>query len=154
MKFNFSKKEIETLVELVYLGNWTANAARSSDERVECYDRLFNKIFDEAQTEIQKEMSQEDLYDNVEGIIKRYETDIFPSLFAKQYADFLYPYCNDTDRNDFIKKYVPHKVFRELCEKEMRANGFRNIQILLPELENKIEETLGKDEKKYKNRLE
>jgi len=148
MKIIFLENEVDTLVELAYLGNWIANATKLSDKRIKRFDALYNKILDQAGSEVPKEMNQEDLYDNVEEIIKEYETDILPSLFAKMFADFLYSSSCGVNKFAFIKNCVSHKVFRALCERELRTNGFKNVQILLPELEQEIAKGLMKEEER------
>ena len=44
MKINFTKKQYENLLKLVYLGEWMANAHRV-DDRIEKYDELSSYIF-------------------------------------------------------------------------------------------------------------
>ncbi|KHE66874.1 hypothetical protein [Halobacillus sp. BBL2006] len=44
MKINFTKKQFRTLIELIYLGEWTANSSREVD-RVEKYEELMEYIY-------------------------------------------------------------------------------------------------------------
>jgi hypothetical protein len=44
MKINFSKKQFKQLLDLVYLGEWTANSSKLMDERNVAYDELFQYV--------------------------------------------------------------------------------------------------------------
>ena len=44
MKINFTKKQYKQLLDLVYLGEWTANSSKEADERNEEYSALFRYI--------------------------------------------------------------------------------------------------------------
>lgn len=44
MKINFTKKQFKHLLDLVHLGEWTANSSRESDTLIKEYEELFQYI--------------------------------------------------------------------------------------------------------------
>ena len=44
MKINFTKKQYKQLLDLVYLGEWTANSSKDADERETEYEALFEYV--------------------------------------------------------------------------------------------------------------
>jgi ABC-type Fe3+ transport system substrate-binding protein len=96
MKINFTKKQYEDLVKLVYLGTWMINAHRTDDlvekyEDLEQYLLSFYKDFDmEKYIEFDKKLNkffptgefEEDT--DVEQYIDEYNNDIFLGRINRQ----------------------------------------------------------------------
>ncbi|MCL2860925.1 MAG: hypothetical protein FWE22_00720 [Firmicutes bacterium] len=128
MKIEFTDNEIGTLIELAYLGNWLVNSTKLSNDRINKYDTLFDKILSMQKSGVEQYEYKEELHDRLNEIIKQFEADILPSIVAKAYADFLYP-----NELGSIKQIASRKKIRELCEKELRTNGFKNVKIDISE---------------------
>jgi hypothetical protein len=45
MKINITKKQYKHLLELLYLGDWTANSSRVHDERIAEYDEVLQYFY-------------------------------------------------------------------------------------------------------------
>lgn len=142
MELKLSKNETNAFIELLYLGNWIANSIKSPYNKIEKYESLFCKINEQFFTE-GKKFDEEELYNKLSKIIEFYDGGILYSVLAKHYADYKCP----TDSSKFNKEndadllqYISNGVIRDVCENELKSNGFKNIYIELPNLNEKIEE--------------
>src|SRR3990167_4344335 len=108
MKMNFTKKQYLSLMKLVYLGNWLANASRLQDEQIKEYEEIEDYIFSFA-----KEFGYDRYVEHESEDGGRY----FPTRYFEEETDveiLREDYDNETfwqeaaDRfgdRDFIKKY-------------------------------------------------
>ncbi len=117
MKINFTKKQYEDLVKLVYLGTWMVNAHRTDDivekyEDLEQYLLSFYKDFDmEKYIEFDKKLNkffptgefEEDT--DVEQYIDEYNNDIFWEELIDRLA-----------RRDFIRAYGEENLLKMTWE--------------------------------------
>jgi len=117
MKINFTKKQYEDLVKLIYLGTWMVNAHRTDDivekyEDLEQYLRSFYKDFDmEKYIEFDKKLNkffptrefEEDT--DVEQYIDEYNNDIFWEELIDRLA-----------RRDFIRAYGEENLLKMTWE--------------------------------------
>lgn len=148
MEVEFSKKQYEGLIELVYLGNWMVNAIRSGregDERIEKYENTAGYIFSFA-----KDFGLEEYVDFDEESAR-----FFPSLelemdekieqYRTEYEDNAF-WHNLIDRlswRDFLRKYgeeaveemeveerrEKHRPLEEKYFEEFAENGIESLEI-------------------------
>ena len=123
MEICIKVKDIEMLIELLYLGNWIINSNFTADKMVNNYEKLFKKLFKSVESSLAFEY--EDLHGRVDKFIKKYNSDILPSEFARQYADIKMPI--DISRDKVIDSFEENRQFREKLEKEIEKHGLRNF---------------------------
>ena len=145
MKINFSKKQFENLIKLVYLGNWMINAIRVGDEKIKKYDEIEQYIYSFA-----KDFGLEKYIE----FSKKYNK-FFPARELEEGTDveqYREEYDNETfwedlidrlTRRDFIKKYGEGTVkkmsleeriekeypFEEKYRNEFEKNGIENLKV-------------------------
>ncbi len=145
MKINFSKKQFENLIKLVYLGNWMINAIRVGDEKIKKYDEIEQYIYSFA-----KDFGLEKYIE----FSKKYNK-FFPARELEEGTDveqYREEYDNETfwedlidrlTRRDFIKKYGEETVkkmsleeriekeypFEEKYRNEFEKNGIENLKV-------------------------
>lgn len=139
MKINFTKKQFKTLLDLAYLGEWTANSIRAHDERFADYEELFQYICTYA-----KDMGYDDLVP--------YDQELNAYFPSKDYENQLHPIIDANDDYVFWENLSGHLAKRDLdreggtfdtlddrflrlCEieerytKEFEENGLDNVMI-------------------------
>jgi len=145
MKINFSKKQFENLIKLVYLGNWMINAIRVGDEKIKKYDEIEQYIYSFA-----KDFGLEKYIE----FSKKYNK-FFPARELEEGTDveqYREEYDNETfwedlidrlTRRDFVKKYGEETVkkmsleeriekeypFEEKYRNEFEKNGIENLKV-------------------------
>ncbi|MFC1612955.1 hypothetical protein ACFL23_01350 [Patescibacteria group bacterium] len=146
MKINFTKKQFENLLKLVYLGAWMANAHRT-DDRIKKYDNLEHYIFSFA-----KEFGFEEYVDNeAVGDGEFYPTRVFEEdtdvhQLHDEYDDetFWDEIIDRMAHRDFIRKYGIDKIqkmgreerweklgeFEDKYADEIDKNGIDRLEIL------------------------
>ena len=127
MKINIAEKDIGIFIDLLYLGNWIINSNYIADKMLNKYEKVFKQLFRSVEDVVALEY--EDLYDRVEKFIQKYNSDVFPSEFARQYADLKMPI--DTSKDKAIESFETNREFRENIEKEILKHGLRNIQVTI-----------------------
>jgi len=147
MTLEFSNKELDTFIELCYLGNWLANSTRFPDRVIKKYDSLLKKIIKKIGAETKQEIHYDELHDELEPVIKNYDNDVFFSELSKQYANYVYPlelseFANDKDKA--CKQFVCNSVLERACEETLKANGLSVVSISLPDIQPRIEKELKK----------
>ena len=126
MEICIKDKDIEMLIELLYLGNWIINSNLTPEKTIIKYEKLYKKIFKLVKDEI--EFGYEDLYDRMSKFIEKYNTDIFPIEFARQYADLKKPIAVSKDK--IVESFGQNREYRKKIEMEIKLNGLMNIEIL------------------------
>lgn len=144
MKINFTKKQFENLLKLVYLGNWMANAYRT-DDIIKKYEELENYVFSFAKEFGFAEYVDDELAD--EG--KFFPTRVFEETDVNELHD---EYDDETfwdeilDRltdRDFVRKYGIEAIkkmsseerwekmgeFEEKYAEEMEKYGIERLEI-------------------------
>ncbi|WP_252502052.1 hypothetical protein [Sporosarcina sp. Marseille-Q4943] len=139
MNINFTKKQFKTLLDLAFLGEWTANSARSHDDRFVDYEELFQYICSHA-----KDMGYEDLVP--------YERELNGFYPSQEFENQLHPIIDDNEEHVFWEKLSGYLAkrdldqegiaydtlddrFRRLCEiedryeREFEENGLANVII-------------------------
>ncbi len=88
VKINFTKKQYRQLLDLVYLGEWTANSSKVHGERNEEYDEIFQYV-----CSFSKSFGCEDLieFDQSFG-------EYFPT---KEYEESMHSYIEENDNEVF-----------------------------------------------------
>lgn len=144
MKINFTKKQYEDLVKLVYLGTWMVNAHRT-DDRVEKYEELeqyilsFYKdfgmenfiLFDEELKRFfpTKEFEEET---DVEQYIDEYNNDIFWEELIDRLArrDFIRAYGEENLlKMTWEERFEKEQPFIDKYDEEFEKNGIENLDI-------------------------
>lgn len=144
MKINFTKKQYEDLVKLVYLGTWMVNAHRT-DDRVEKYEELeqyilsFYKdfgmenfiLFDEELKRFfpTKEFEEET---DVEQYIDEYNNDIFCEELIDRLArrDFIRAYGEENLlKMTWEERFEKEQPFIDKYDEEFEKNGIENLDI-------------------------
>ncbi len=115
MQIDLTQKELRTLLDMVYIGNWILNSTRG-DDRFQVYDDLESKLFSIARDHGMKVLAQ-DWEDTVvpsqayaEGgiheAIAYYEDNIFYEILAEELSrrDMNYPDINDDNYAEIVNR--------------------------------------------------
>ena len=124
MKINFTSKQYEFLVKIVYLGNWLVNAIRIPGEEVEEFADIEEYVYEQS-----KEFKLDKLvrYDNyLKQHVPTMEMEDDPTLreYINEYNEenFWEELSFALGRRDFLKKHTRDEVnameLEELIEKE------------------------------------
>jgi len=142
MEIKLTKDELETLIKLVYLGNWLANSWRT-DDRITAFDELQVSLLATARTAGLRELVDEDeetgkpipsavLDEALQETLDFYDDNTFWDQLIYRLADrdFLRRYgegaADELDTDEGVKKETP---FLERYEKEFYANGLDRLEI-------------------------
>ncbi len=146
MKINFTKKQFENLLKLVYLGNWVVNAHRT-DDTIKKYEDLEHYVFSFAKAFGFEEYADAEKVGNGEFYPTRVfeeETDI-NKLHDEYDSDTFWDEIVDRlAERDFIRKYGVDKIqkmsrderFEKICEceekyaDEIEKNGIERLGIV------------------------
>ncbi len=112
MKINFTKKQFEVLLKLVYMGNWIANAhrtGREDDKRIEKYEEVEKYLLSFAKEfglEKYVDIDDEKMYPSIE--LEEDETD-----------ELIDEYDNETFWEELIDRFTRRDFVREYGEEEI-----------------------------------
>lgn len=143
MKFELSKEEFESLMKLVYLGNWMANANKS-DDKIEKYESMMNKVFSKAkdagfgdyiitknrQIYLTEKFEEET---DVNKIHDDYDEDTFWGELIDRLAmkEFIQKYGDEEIETMSMEERIEKSdEFFEKYEEEIKNNGLNRIEIL------------------------
>ncbi|WP_262174215.1 hypothetical protein [Saccharococcus sp. Marseille-Q5394] len=126
MKINFTKKQFKTLLDLAYLGEWTANSIRPDDERFADYDELFQYICLHA-----KDMGYDDLVP--------YDRELNAYYPSKEYEEQLHPIIDDNDDYVFWEKLSGNLAKRDLDQEGGTFDTLDDRFLRLLEIEERYE---------------
>lgn len=144
MKFECTKEEFKTLMDLVYAGNLLINGPRSKEERIAEYANMEQEIFkmassfgieglieysDEFKEYMPTHEYEEDEFNNY---IDDYDTSVFWEELVMRLArrDAL-NYAGDVDQNITRAALKEMQLgFEEKYEEEIEANGIMNLKIV------------------------
>lgn len=104
MKINFTKKQYKQLLDLVYLGEWTANSSKAGDETNKDYEEMYQYILSFA-----KSYGYDDLI-TYEKILDGY----FPT---NEYEESLQPIIDENDNDVFWNELTGRLAKRDLAKK-------------------------------------
>lgn len=146
MTLEFSDKELDTLIELSYLGNWLSNSTRFPDKIIRKYDGFLKKIIKKICAEKKEEIYYDELYEKLERVIKHYDGNVLFSELSKQYADYVYPLKPSglKDKEKAHRQFVSNSVLGRACEKTLKAQGMSVVNISLPDVRPEIERELSR----------
>lgn len=137
MKINITKKQYKLLMELLYLGNWTANASR--DEEIEEYNEVIQYFLSFA-----KDFGMDDvfIYDRelamyfptyeyeeaMQPLIKYNDEDVFWYELSSHLAQ---KEMQELDVENMTEDEQRKKLFaiKEKYEKEFERNGLKNLEV-------------------------
>jgi len=146
MKINLTKKQFETLLKLVYLGDWLANANRvgqNGDERIKEFDELEEYLFSFAKEaglerfiEFDKEFHGFFPTLELENAMWRYieehdEEPFWDELFERlSERDFFRKYPEaEVARMEMKERFEREEPFRERWDKELRDYGIERVGV-------------------------
>ncbi|MDH4196279.1 MAG: hypothetical protein OEW05_02615 [Candidatus Aminicenantes bacterium] len=142
MEIKLTKDELETLIKLVYLGNWMANSWRT-DDRIAAFDELQASLLATARASGLRELVDQDegtekpvpsaaLDEALQATLDFYDDNVFWDQLIYRMADrdFLRRYgeeaADELDTDEGMQKEAP---FLERYEKEFCANGLDRLEI-------------------------
>ena len=144
MKFECTKEEFKTLMDLVYAGNLLINGPRSKEERIQQYANMEQEIFkmassfgieglieysDEFKEYMPTHEYEEDEFNNY---IDEYDTSVFWDELVMRLArrDAL-NYAGDVDQNITRAALKEMQLgLEEKYQEEIEANGIMNLKIV------------------------
>ena len=144
MKINFTKKQYEDLIKLVYLGNWFVNSHRTNDVVGE-YEELEQYIFSYFEDFGMEQYIEYDKTIDEYFPTREFEADTEIEDFKEEYDNYTFwnELIHRLARRDMIKKYGEANVlsmtpdvliskeapFIEKYEDEFEMNGIENLEI-------------------------
>jgi len=140
MKLKLTKEQYESLLKLVYLGNWMINAVRSGaegDEQIEKYNEMEQYIFSFAKgAGLEKYIEFDKKYNKFfptfdfeeDPEIEKFRQDYNDEIFWQELADRL-------GTRDFIREYG-----EEAIEKMSQEERFMKLQEFIVKYEEEFEE--------------
>ncbi len=115
MQIDLTQKELRTLLDMVYIGNWILNSTRG-DDRFQVYDDLESKLFSIARDHGMKVLAQDwegtvvpsQAYaeGGIHEAIAYYEDNIFYEILAEELSrrDMNYPDINDDNYAEIVNR--------------------------------------------------
>ncbi len=115
MQIELTQKELRTLLDMVYIGNWVLNSTRGND-RFAIYDELESKLFSAARDHGMKILAQDwegtvvpsQAYTEggIHEAIAFYEDNIFYEILAEELSrrDMDYPEINDDNYAEIVSR--------------------------------------------------
>lgn len=138
MIINIDKEDLITLVNTIYMGVYVANANRKDCERLPEYDKIMDDIFSCCLKET-KEIHEDDygydelceeIIDNVDELIRKYETAAIPITLSRLLAEKYFPIKNNDDDS-----FNRHYEMESLYEEELEKNGVRHLTLNISDCE-------------------
>lgn len=142
MKLELTDKQYRDLIELLYLGNWIANASRTGaegDERIEKYEKIQDYILSQA-----KHFRAEDIV-NEEGnefyTTRNFEEPLMPIVEEYDEYTFWEQISSNLAKRDLLREIGPVRQLKdehrermyeieEQYEVEFEKNGLKNLVIM------------------------
>jgi hypothetical protein len=142
MKLELTNKQYRDLIELLFLGNWIANASRTGakgDERLEKYEEIEDYILSQAK------------HFQAEDVVKSEENDFYTTM---DFEESLMPIVEEYDeftfweqismklaKRDLLREIGPVRQLKdehrermydieEHYENEFEKNGLKNLEII------------------------
>lgn len=145
MEIKFTKEQYDSLIKLVYLGNWMINSIRDKGEEIKKYDDIEQYIYSfakeyglenliEYDTQMKQYYPTWELDDNpeIEPYRQDYENEVFWDELADRLAeqDFVRRYDEKTIRKMSQKEHFEKiQPFIEKYEEEFNKHGIERIEI-------------------------
>lgn len=139
MKINFTKKQYKQLLDLVYLGEWTANSTKNSDERNTNYEDLFQYICSFAKNFGAEDLVPFDKALNAHFPTQEYETQLQPLIDENDHEVFWQELSSRLANRDLAKEGETGSTQDEAMmkffkvqgeyEQEFEDNGLMNLEL-------------------------
>ena len=146
MKINFTKKQFEILLKLVYMGNWVANAhrtGRDDDKRIEKYEEMQGYLLSFAKEfglEKYVDIDDEKMYpsreleeDETDELIDEYDGETFWEELIDRFArrDFVQEYGEEViSKMDTMERIKKDHPFLEKYQDEVHNYGIDRLEIV------------------------
>ncbi|WEG13441.1 hypothetical protein PU629_03470 [Pullulanibacillus sp. KACC 23026] len=139
MKLNITNKQYKHLLDLIYLGEWTANSGRVDDDRIKVYDDLFNYFFSFAndfgyddQVTYDKKLDAyfptQEFEERLQPLIDFNDNEVFwnelPTRLAKR--DIKQSGETFETTEDYLRKLFEIEGY---YEDEFEENGLKNLRV-------------------------
>ena len=144
MTIEFTKKQYENLIKLIYLGNWMINAFRI-DEGVKKFEEVTDYIYSFAKDfGLEKYIEYDEKFNkfyptrefeedtDIEHYMDEYDAETFWDELVHNLAtrDFIGKYGEDAIRKmDFKERIEKEEPFIGKYEKEFEKHGIENLEI-------------------------
>jgi hypothetical protein len=126
LKINFTKKQFGVLLEILHLGEWTANSSKTHDERNADYDSLFQYVCSFAK-------------DFGHGHVIEYDKRLEGYFPTKEFEEKLHPLIEHNDNEVFWSKLTLGLAKRDLAENGETFSSHEDYMRKIFELEEKYE---------------
>ena len=145
MEIKFTEKQYESLLKLVYLGNWMINAIRLVDEQIKEYENIEQYIFSfakdaglenwiEFDNELNKFYPTKEFEENTD--VEQFKDDYDDELFWEELTyrlggqDFIREYGETAIRKmTWEERFKKEQPFIEKYEEEFEKYGIENLEI-------------------------
>lgn len=132
-EIKLSKEGLETLLKLIYLGNWLANANREEERTIKKFEEIKTQIFSLiGNKDIEKEYENLKYDNEIINIIEEYNEITFWDLLITRLAerDMILEYGEDNLRNLSVDEYKKiHLEYQKKYYQEFFENGLWNLII-------------------------
>ncbi|MCS7250132.1 MAG: hypothetical protein N2323_03185 [candidate division WOR-3 bacterium] len=132
-EIKLSQEDLETLLKLIYLGNWLANANREEERMIKKFENLKNQILSSIGNQNIKKEYENFKYDNeIISIIEEYNEITFWDLLITRLAerDMILDYGEDNLKNLSDEEYKKINLeYQKKYYQEFFENGLWNLII-------------------------
>ncbi|MEO0097798.1 MAG: hypothetical protein ABIK78_06865 [candidate division WOR-3 bacterium] len=130
---NLKKEDLETLLKLIYLGNWVANVNREEERMIKKFEDLKNQILSMIENKDIKEEYENLKSDNeIINIIEEYNEIVFWDLLITRLAerDMVLEYGEEGLKNLSNEEYKKTNLeYQKKYYQEFFENGLWNLII-------------------------
>lgn len=145
MILNFSKKELKTLTELVYIGEKVVNGERLREDILPEYERVSDMILDAYKSTHRKEIKaydelKEELREGLDHFFVEYEVVEIIYTLARMKADELY---------GGSEQGLENLTARILYETELERKRLSIVHIDYPVIQSKVEASIRAEEEQF-----
>ena len=142
MQIEITEKDLKTLTELAYIGNWIVNSVRTGKERILKYDRVFKKMAKAYKATLSKEEKEDfevpDYFMYELGdFIEFYEDNICIPVFTQMLAEFNYP-DHAADAALSLYNFTKQEQAQQLYEIEINERGLGAVRIDVPDIDERL----------------
>lgn len=151
MILNFSKKELKTLTELVYIGEKVVNGERLREDILPEYERVSDMILDAYMKSTERKWIKaydelkEELRESSDHFFVEYELVEIIYTLARMKADELY---------GGSEQGLENLTARILYETELERKGLSIVHIDYPDIQSKVEASIRVEEEQFALYLE
>jgi hypothetical protein len=143
MEINLSEQQFETLLKVVYLGDWMVNAIREPGSYVPEFQELEQFLLSHARdagfdgvVEFDPALSQffltEEFHEMLQPFIDEYDDEAFWDVLVDRLADrdFAETYGKAAKHMDQEERFEKRYVFVDKYETEVEQNGVNRLRII------------------------